>query len=169
MLRCIHDMLRYIHDMFRCIHDMLGFLDAIFGLFQNIFGIYTFPFTLHNFVRNKFYICSVMLKIKKYVAYILLFVMTAYSIPKELLHELHHHTDTVDSSYKANASKEINTKHTHCNAFNFDGPVLFYSFYVFNFEDDATYFPFVIASIEPYFIHSLHEHFQRGPPNIYLG
>jgi hypothetical protein len=112
----------------------------------------------------------VNLKIKRYVAILMLLVMTAYSVPKELLHEIHHHTDTVDTPFKTNATSEIGIKHVHCSAFEFNGPVLFYSFQIFTFSEDFT--PYLYSpnfSTEDYFQYFTPDNLQRGPPSFIVG
>ena len=121
--------------------------------------------TALNYILSEIsYICSVKKRINKYFAVLLLAVMTAYSIPKELLHELHHHTDTVDGFYKSDATKEIGTKHTHCDVFHFEGPVLFYSFNENTITDNFTPYIHTATFIEEYFYHTTYDNFQRGPP-----
>ena len=99
----------------------------------------------------------------------MLLVMTAYTVPKELLHELHHHIDTVDAPFKSSAAKEIGTKHIHCDAFEFNGPVLFYSYqessFTENFTSDTCYPSFT----DEYIHHSTFDNFKRGPPYLLIG
>ena len=112
------------------------------------------------------YICTVNLKIKRYVAILMLLVMTAYSVPKELLHELHHHVDTVDAPFKAGNSREVGTKHIHCDVFNFNGPVLLSSIHFFSFSDDFVPNSFSPTFSDEYFHHVTFDNFQRGPPTV---
>jgi hypothetical protein len=110
-----------------------------------------------------------MIKINKYVAILMLSVMTAYSVPKELLHEFHHHTDTVDIRYKSDATREVGSKHIHCDVFDFNGPVLFYSFQDFNFSEDFIPHNYNPSFTEEYFYHSTFANFKRGPPSFLIG
>ena len=107
-----------------------------------------------------------MIKIKRYVAILMLLVMTAYSVPKELLHELHHHVDTVDRPFKSGAGKEVGTKHIHCDVFNFNGPVLFSSVHFFSFSDDFVPNCYSPSFNDEYFHHVTFDNFQRGPPIV---
>jgi hypothetical protein len=111
-----------------------------------------------------------LFKIKRYLAIGLLLVMGVYSVPKELLHELHHHTDTVDSPFTSNNTREISTKHIHCDVFEFNGPVLFYSFQIFTFSVDFT--PYIYSpdlSTKDYFQYFTPDNLQRGPPSFIVG
>jgi len=111
-----------------------------------------------------------LFKIRKYLAIGLLLVMGVYSVPKELLHELHHHTDTVDTPFKSDATPDVGTKHIHCDVFEFNGPVLFYSYQVFTFSEDFT--PYIYSpnfSTEDYFQYFTPDNLQRGPPSFIVG
>jgi hypothetical protein len=99
----------------------------------------------------------------------MLLVMMAYSVPKELLHELHHHTDTVDAPFKSGAAKEVGTKHIHCDAFEFNGPVLFYSYQSFDFTGNDNPDTYSLAFTEEYFHHTSFDNFKRGPPAFLIG
>ena len=95
--------------------------------------------------------------------------MTAYSIPKELLHEIHHHTDTVDTPFKSDATSEIGIKHVHCSVFEFNGPVLFYSYQDFNYSQNFKPNCYHPAFTEEYFHHCYFDNFKRGPPTFLIG
>jgi hypothetical protein len=94
----------------------------------------------------------------------MLLVITAFCIPKELLHELHHHTDTIDVTYAANSNHEVGQKHTHCDVFQFNGPVLFYSYQIFNFSEDFTPYIYSVVFSDEYFHLTTSDNLNRGPP-----
>jgi hypothetical protein len=99
----------------------------------------------------------------------MLLVITAFCVPKELLHELHHHTDTIDNNYTANSNKEVGSKHIHCDVFQFNGQVLFYSYQLFSFTEDFTPYTYSSVFYDDYFHQSTCDNFQRGPPKLVIG
>ena len=63
---------------------------------------------------------SVKSQVHKSIAVILLAVFSVYLIPKELVHAMYGHHDTVDVVVDAHAGKAIGKHHLHCDFLFFE-------------------------------------------------
>jgi hypothetical protein len=64
----------------------------------------------------------------KYIALFLLAIISAFIVPKELVHELYEHTDTVHSwNHNETGLPALEQEHQHCDLLNFNVPLYFLS------------------------------------------
>lgn len=106
--------------------------------------------------------------IRKYISYFLLLIIAVHSVPKELVHELQHHDDTQDSSYSKFTNNEVGKKHTHCDAFHFEGPVLLNNYQIFGFYEDFSPYIYSDTYVSSYFLQGVDENSERGPPQNHV-
>lgn len=100
---------------------------------------------------------------RKYISFLLLLASTLFIVPKEYLHELQHHTDTVDVPVHTSETT-VGSIHHHCDVLqlfvepfdNFKQDLFFANFLLF--ENAAVF-------ILPHFDTQVNKAFSiRGPP-----
>ena len=100
-------------------------------------------------------------------SYFLLFVFILVSVPKELIHELHHHEDTVHHSCPTNFNGyKIEDHHVHCDYLKLE--VQPYSFYNTLVVDFIPYYYSVFSVKENPFLKPQQKELitLRGPPSF---
>ncbi len=104
--------------------------------------------------------------LKKYIAFLLLLISTLFVVPKELLHELTCHEDTVDTHCTQTDGLAISTAHHHCDVLQVFVPP-------FNTSDATVHFSTAVKISTHYCFNTLtfsaevvQRFVIRGPPSV---
>lgn len=74
------------------------------------------------------YFCIRLRVYNKHIALFLLAVLSAFIVPKELVHEFYEHTDTVHTlEHNETDLPLLESQHQHCEILNFNVPLYFLS------------------------------------------
>lgn len=106
-----------------------------------------------------------MQKLNKIIASFLLLVLSVFIVPKELLHELHHH-DTIHQSSTSEEGTQIENIHHHCIALQLHSPPFISSLNYFNVLLESSKITFYDRNEGHYFSHFYNLNLLRGPPAI---
>ena len=108
-----------------------------------------------------------MVRTKKYIALILLLVISVVLIPKELIHSLTDHADTEDGRCVPNAPISFEKQHQHCEFLKLNVPHYFFEHKFFLFALSSIYYHFSEQIAEKPFLISLNQSCLRGPPTLF--
>jgi hypothetical protein len=105
-------------------------------------------------------------RIRKAVSFILLIAGSFFILPKELIHELSCHEDSIDHCIFRGENDTISTIHTHCDVLQlFISPFSLLTQYA-GFAEAIHYFNFFIFNLNSP-VASLNNVFEiRGPPTV---
>lgn len=117
------------------------------------------------FPKDNPYICTTLRSFNKYISVFLLAVISAFIVPKELVHALYDHEDTVHSiSHNETGLPEIENIHQHCDILNFNVPLYFLTlnFYPAPFVTQCS--KVIQPAVEVFFSPAIGLSPLRGPP-----
>src|SRR5689334_731899 len=106
------------------------------------------------------------MKFRTCISFLLLAALSLFITPKELLHELSKHDDTVDVVCHNECSTHVETEHQHCDVLQLSSPPLYNSVTDFSFSSDKLSCLQSFESTSSYHFSCSPFLFFRGPPAI---
>ncbi len=106
-----------------------------------------------------------MQKLNKIIASFLLLVLSVFIVPKELLHELHHH-DTIHQTHTNDSGTQVDKIHHHCIVLQLSAPPFLAALNYFNILPSETNLTFYCVKGSRYFSHFFNLSQLRGPPAV---
>jgi hypothetical protein len=107
-------------------------------------------------------------KLNKHIALLLLAAFSLLILPKELLHALYEHTDTVDVHFEKGASAQIGNAHEHCDVLQLSSPNAFISSTNFVFSVRYICSTIKVAELTYSKVFTQPTCLLRGPPVVFL-
>ncbi len=103
---------------------------------------------------------------QKSIALFLLAVISFFITPKELIHELHHHEDSMDVLCMDACKDHVSEQHQHCDVLQLTTPPLYHHVASFSFNVVSIPFSFLVKSTTSYVADRAFSFYLRGPPEI---
>ncbi|MBL4654426.1 MAG: hypothetical protein JKY33_01205 [Bacteroidia bacterium] len=70
--------------------------------------------------------------LKRTISYLIILSLGLVVFPKELVHELHEHEDTIHKLCEKHSGPHFEKEHTHCDILNFQFPPFFHTYTLIN-------------------------------------
>ena len=102
---------------------------------------------------------------QKHISVFLLAVISFFIVPKELIHEFHHH-DTVDAICMDDCKDYISNIHEHCDALQLNTPPLYHHVADFSFHFVSLPFSFLVKNTSADIANRAFSFYLRGPPAL---
>ena len=104
---------------------------------------------------------------KRHISFFLIIVLSVLIIPKESLHELTDHHDTIDACFNHGENNQIGNNHQHCDVLQLNTPPLFSFFNTFLIHVSSVKFSFNVSNDNFYLANHFNLHYLRGPPTVF--
>ena len=102
----------------------------------------------------------------RHIAFLLLLVSAFFIVPKEVIHELGCHGDTIDIPHSHTTGIAVETVHHHCDVLQLFFSPFDDSVFAYEFKLTQVFFAFPASAVGDFFFDIFHSYEIRGPPSV---